>query len=115
MATQAKKSTTMKAARKTGSHSANGGSRAVKSGRGKFNPLAPQRVSAILETLQRTYPEVRCALHHENAWQLLVATILSAQCTDVRVNLVSPALFQKYPTPASLAKVEPAEVEPLIR
>ncbi len=105
----------MKAARKTGSHSANGGSRAVKSGRGKFNPLAPQRVSAILETLQRTYPEVRCALHHENAWQLLVATILSAQCTDVRVNLVSPALFQKYPTPASLAKVEPAEVEPLIR
>ncbi len=72
----------------------------------RFNPLAPERVSAILEILAQTYPEVRCALHHENAWQLLVATILSAQCTDVRVNLVTPALFQKYPTPASLAKTE---------
>ena len=58
---------------------------------------------------------MRCALHHENAWQLLVATILSAQCTDVRVNMVTPALFKKYPTPASLAKAEPEEVEPMIR
>jgi endonuclease-3 len=80
----------------------------------RFSPLAPERIAAILETLERAYPEVRCALHHENAWQLLVATILSAQCTDVRVNLVTPALFKKYPTPASLAKVEPEEVEPLI-
>ncbi len=58
---------------------------------------------------------MRCALHHENAWQLLAATILSAQCTDVRVNMVTPALFKKYPTPAALAKVEPAELEPMIR
>jgi endonuclease III len=81
----------------------------------KFNPLAPERVNAILEILDRTYPKVRCALHHENAWQLLVATILSAQCTDVRVNMVTPELFKKYPTTASLAKIEPEELEPLIR
>jgi endonuclease-3 len=85
------------------------------SARPKSNPLAPERVSSILEILDRTYPNVRCALHHENAWQLLVATILSAQCTDVRVNLVTPALFKKYPTPAALAKIDPAEVEPDIR
>jgi endonuclease-3 len=81
----------------------------------KFNPLVPERVSAILEILDRTYPDVRCALHHENAWQLLVATILSAQCTDVRVNMVTPVLFKKYPTPASLAKIEPEMLEPMIR
>ena len=81
----------------------------------RFRPLAPERVAAILEILQRAYPEVRCALHHENAWQLLVATILSAQCTDVRVNLVTPALFRKYPDAASLARIEPEELEPLIR
>jgi endonuclease-3 len=88
----------------------------IKTNKGvKFDPLAAERVAAILEILGRTYPDVRCALHHENAWQLLVATILSAQCTDVRVNMVTPALFKKYPTPAKLAKVEPEEVEPLIR
>jgi endonuclease III len=81
----------------------------------RFQPLAAERVAAILEILQRAYPEVRCALHHGNAWQLLVATILSAQCTDVRVNLVTPALFRKYPTAASLAGIEPGELEPLIR
>jgi endonuclease-3 len=81
----------------------------------KWAPLARARVAALLEILDRTYPGVRCALHHENAWQLLVATILSAQCTDVRVNLVTPALFKKYPTPASLAKIEPEALEPLIR
>jgi endonuclease-3 len=80
----------------------------------KFNPLAPERVSKILEILERSYPNVRCALHHESAWQLLVATILSAQCTDVRVNMVTPALFKKYPTPASMAKIEPQALEPII-
>ncbi|PSH03025.1 MAG: endonuclease III [Acidobacteria bacterium] len=80
-----------------------------------LNPLAPERVSQILKILDQTYPDVRCALHHENAWQLLVATILSAQCTDVRVNVVTPALFKKYPTPASLAKIDPQELEPDIR
>jgi endonuclease III len=79
------------------------------------SPLAPERISAILKILDRTYPEARCALHHDNAWQLLVATILSAQCTDVRVNMVTPELFKKYPIPALLARIEPAELEPLIR
>ncbi len=114
MAMQAKKSPGTKVAKKTEKRSA-GDPAAVKSSGGKFNPLAPERVSAILEILERTYPGVRCALHHENAWQLLVATILSAQCTDVRVNLVTPALFKKYPTPAALAKTEPEELEPMIR
>jgi len=81
----------------------------------KFNPLAPTRVTTILRILDRTYPDVRCALHHESAWQLLVATILSAQCTDVRVNIVTPALFKKYPTPAALGRIEPEELEPVIR
>jgi endonuclease-3 len=80
-----------------------------------YNPLAPERVEAILEILERSYPDARTALHHENAWQLLVATILSAQCTDARVNMVTPALFKRYPTPASLAKIEPEELEPMIR
>jgi endonuclease-3 len=81
----------------------------------KFNPLAPGRVSAILAILDRTYPGVRCALYHENAWQLLVATILSAQCTDVRVNMVTPVLFKLYPTPDALAKADPSDLEPVIR
>ena len=81
----------------------------------KYNPVAPERVTEILAILQQEYPDVRCALHHENAWQLLVATILSAQCTDVRVNMVTPALFKKYPTPESMAKVEPETIEPMIR
>jgi endonuclease-3 len=81
----------------------------------KYDPLAPERVGGILEILDRAYPNVRCALHHEDAWQLLVATILSAQCTDVRVNMVTPALFEKYPTPALMAKIDPEELEPMIR
>jgi endonuclease-3 len=107
MTTPVKKSAAKKPARKSVS--------AKKSVSAQYNPLAPERINAILEILERSYPNARCALHHENAWQLLVATILSAQCTDVQVNLVTPALFKKYPTPAALAKVEPEEVEPLIR
>ena len=79
-----------------------------------YDPLAKERVAGILDILQHTYPDVRCALHHENAWQLLVATILSAQCTDVRVNIVTPSLFKKFPTAKALAKVEPEAVEALI-
>ena len=58
----------------------------------------PARTAEILKILDATYPNVECALHHTNAWELLVATILSAQCTDVRVNMVTPGLFAKYPT-----------------
>ncbi|MCC6536993.1 MAG: endonuclease III [Bryobacterales bacterium] len=56
------------------------------------------------------YPNVTCELHHENAWQLLVATILSAQCTDKRVNMVTPGLFRKYPTVQDFAAVSPEEL-----
>jgi endonuclease III len=61
------------------------------------------RVTSILETLDEMYPNVTCALTHGTPWELLVATILSAQCTDVRVNLVTPGLFAKYPTPRDFA------------
>src|ERR1700733_13446839 len=64
---------------------------------------SPQRVAAILDILAQTYPGVVCALNHKNAWELTVATILSAQCTDVRVNLVTPALFKAFPTPKAMA------------
>src|SRR6185437_15580579 len=79
------------------------------------NPLAPARVAAILDVLEKTYPGVVCALNHRNAWELTVATILSAQCTDVRVNLVTPALFKAFPTPKGMAGASVPELEALIR
>jgi len=79
------------------------------------NPLAPARVTAILDALARTYPNAVCALHHKSAWQLTVATILSAQCTDVRVNLATPALFRAFPTPKAMAAASLPELEALIR
>jgi endonuclease III len=75
----------------------------------------PQRVRAILAKLDEAYPEASCALRHEDAFELLVATILSAQCTDERVNQVTPALFKKYPTPDALACANPRELEQEIR
>lgn len=75
----------------------------------------PKRVRAILEKLDEAYPAAMCALKHENPFQLLVATILSAQCTDVRVNIVTPELFRKYPTPKDLAYANPRELEDEIR
>jgi endonuclease-3 len=79
------------------------------------NPLAPERVAAILDVLRKTYPGVVCALDHKNAWELTVATILSAQCTDVRVNLVTPSLFKAFPTPKAMAAASLPELEELIR
>ena len=79
------------------------------------NPLAPQRVNEILARLDQRYPDVTCALHHNSAWELLVATILSAQCTDVRVNMVTPVIFQKYPTPEAFAALNSADLEDDIR
>lgn len=73
------------------------------------------RASSILRTLRRVFPAAHTALHHENAYQLLVATILSAQCTDERVNIVTKELFPKYPAPSDLASVAQAELEILIR
>ena len=65
------------------------------------------RVSEILRRLESMYPGATCALRHQSPWQLLVATILSAQCTDKRVNEVTPGLFEKYPTPRDFAAVRP--------
>jgi endonuclease III len=65
--------------------------------------------------LKRAYPEAICALTHANPYELLVATILSAQCTDARVNMVTPELFRRFPDPASLARARPSELEALIR
>lgn len=64
-----------------------------------------ERVAEILRILDQMYPAATCALRHDNPWQLLVATILSAQCTDKRVNEVTPGLFAKYPTPEDFAAV----------
>jgi endonuclease-3 len=83
--------------------------------KGSYDPLAPGRVKDILNRLDQLYPNVRCALHHSSAWELLVATVLSAQCTDVRVNMVTPGLFKKYPTPQAFAALQPEQLEPDIR
>lgn len=80
-----------------------------------YDPVAPGRISDILKRLDGTYPGATCALHHSSAWELLVATILSAQCTDVRVNMVTPELFKKYPTVQAFAALEPEQLEPDIR
>ena len=66
-----------------------------------------ERVAEILQRLDKMYPAATCALHHHNPWELLVATILSAQCTDKRVNEVTPGLFAKYPAPEDFAAVRP--------
>ena len=80
-----------------------------------YDPLAPERVRQIIAALDQLYPHVTCALTHRSAWELLVATILSAQSTDVRVNMVTPVLFQKYPTVQDFAALEPEQLEPDIR
>ena len=99
---------TKPAAKKTAS-----GKKAGKSG--AYNPLAPERIRAILGRLDQLYPDVKCALHHSSAWELLVATILSAQSTDANVNRVTPGLFAKYPTVQSFAALSPEQLEPDVK
>jgi endonuclease-3 len=79
--------------------------------------MAPKAlpVAALLDRLGRAYPDARCALDHQDPYQLVVATVLSAQCTDARVNVTTPAFFSRFPDPASLAAGDPGEVEALIR
>lgn len=77
--------------------------------------LAPARIADLLARLRIAQPNAECALTHRNAWELLVATILSAQCTDKRVNLVTPALFRAFPTPAAMAAASLPELEELVR
>jgi endonuclease III len=83
-------------------------------------PLTPDsppedRIGPIIERLRRAHPDAHCALEHRTPLQLLIATILSAQCTDERVNQVTPALFERYPTAAALANADRQELEEMIR
>ena len=78
-------------------------------------PLALDRIAAILKALDEAYPEAVCALTHSSPWELLVATILSAQCTDARVNMVTPELFRRYPTPQAMSKATLPAIEKIIR
>jgi endonuclease-3 len=82
---------------------------------GPAKGATPDRVQAILAKLDEAYPAATCALRHENAFQLLISTILSAQCTDERVNQVTATLFPKYPTPQAFAYANPKELEKEIR
>lgn len=81
----------------------------------RYNPVAPERVQEILDRLNQLYPDVTCALTHGSAWELLVATILSAQSTDVNVNRVTPELFRKYPNARAFAALRPEQLEPDVR
>jgi endonuclease-3 len=76
---------------------------------------SPDRIAKIIAGLGKAYPDAKCALVHKNPFELLIATILSAQTTDVRVNMVTPALFRRFPTPSALAKASLPELEELIR
>ncbi|HEY3989615.1 MAG TPA: endonuclease III [Acidobacteriaceae bacterium] len=87
---------------------------AKKSGKPQLK-TSPERIRKIIAGLGKAYPNATTALVHQDPWQLLVATILSAQTTDVRVNMVTPALFRRFPTPAALAKASLPEIEEIIR
>ena len=82
---------------------------------GTPDPTNPKRVAAILAKLDEAYPNATCELKHENPFQLVISTILSAQCTDVRVNLVTEKLYKKYPDAKAFAYANPAELEQEIR
>jgi endonuclease-3 len=92
-----------------------GAPKARKSSASSYNPLAPDRISEILKRLDQLYPAVTCALTHSSAWELLVATILSAQSTDANVNRVTPELFRKYPTVQAFAALTPEQLQPDVR
>jgi len=89
--------------------------RKARRARAKAARPEPKRVAAILAKLDEAYPAAECELKHENAFQLLISTILSAQCTDVRVNQVTQALYKKYPSPQAFAYANPRELEQEIR
>jgi len=91
-------------------------SKSTRAGAGKgYDRVAPERIAEILKRLDQLYPDVTCALTHKSAWELLVATILSAQSTDANVNRVTPELFRKYPTVADFAALAPEQLEPDVR
>ena len=100
--------------RRSGGRSGDG-SRTKRNPRVPLPARPPVRPSDLLARLKELYPDAKCALDHRNAFELLCATILSAQCTDARVNLVTPVLFARYPTPFDLARANPADVEEIIK
>jgi endonuclease-3 len=73
------------------------------------------KVQTLIRKLKEHYPDAKCALHHRNPFELLIATILSAQCTDEKVNQVTPGLFEKYPTPEAFARADLSDLEWMIR
>jgi len=81
----------------------------------KASPKAPPNLEIVLTLLKRYYPDAHCALDHRNAFELLIATILSAQCTDERVNIATKDLFAKFPTPEKMAKAKVEDLELAIR
>jgi endonuclease-3 len=81
----------------------------------KVDYTSPERLNQISAALDQLFPQAQCALRHENAFQLLVATILSAQCTDERVNKVTPGLFRKFPTPQDFAALRREVLEREVR
>ena len=91
------------------------GTKGAKSSKNGYDPVAPERIQEILRRLEERYPGATTALNHQSAWELLVATILSAQSTDATVNRVTPELFKKYPTPAAFAALKPEQLEPDLR
>lgn len=93
----------------------NKAARPAKGARTRPDSRSSERVTSILETLAKTYPNAVCALRHRNAFELTIATILSAQTTDVGVNKVTPELFRMYPTPRKLAEAPLPELERIIR
>src|ERR1700744_3516770 len=78
-------------------------------------PLEQRRMGEILKILKREYPEAKCSLNYRNPFELMIATILSAQCTDERVNKTTPELFKKYPSPAAMAAGKLKDIEKLIQ
>jgi endonuclease-3 len=111
----AKAPTKKKAPAKATTKTASSKMSSSKISKSKYDPLAPERVKAILDRLDERYSNVTCALTHRNAWELLVATILSAQSTDATVNKVTPELFRQYPSPQSLAAIQSEEIEPIVK
>src|SRR6201997_603385 len=109
--TCAKKASKSSGATKPSARARKGASRGGAFGRGPN----PERVKAILRGLDEAYPAASCALKHDNPFQLLISTILSAPSTDVRVNMATPGLFKKYPPPAALAYANPKDIEEEIR
>ena len=81
----------------------------------RVEKATPARAARILDVLEAAHPEATCALDYRDAFELLAATILSAQCTDARVNMVTPELFRRYPDAAALAAADPSELEAIIR